>query len=148
MLITVKKKSLIRICVPLILLLCAFYENHCIDTVGHTGLEKTKRNLMEKYYFPNLHAWIKILLADCIKCQTNKTFANKHNKANTEHLASTKTHFNKMNMIDTKGQINPPSDPHQYIFVIVDSFSHFFTIMCAPKKTHTMHIQQYSNIGP
>ena len=56
MLITVKKKSLIRICVPLILLLSAFYENHRIDTVGHTGLEKTKRNLMEKYYFPNLHA--------------------------------------------------------------------------------------------
>ena len=39
-LITVKKKSLIRICLPLTLLLCAFYENHCIDTVGHTGLEK------------------------------------------------------------------------------------------------------------
>ena len=40
MLITVKKKSLIRVCLPRTLLLCAFYENHCIDTVGHTGLEK------------------------------------------------------------------------------------------------------------
>ena len=36
-------------------------------------------------------------------------------------------------MIDTKGPINP-SDGHQYIFVIVDAFSHFVTIMCAPKN--------------
>ena len=89
---------------------------------------------MEKYYFPNLHTWIKILLADCIKCQTNKIFANNHNKASTENLASTKTHFNEMIMIDTKGPINPPSDGHQHIFVIVDAFSHFVTIMCAPKN--------------
>ena len=75
----------------------------------------------------------KILLADCIKCQTNKIFANNHNKANTEHLASTKTHFNDMIMIDTKGPINPPSDGHQYIFVIVDAFSHFVIIMCEIK---------------
>ena len=46
------------------------------------------------------------------KCQTNKIFANKHSKANTEHLASTKTHFNEMIMTDTKGPINPPSDGH------------------------------------
>ena len=76
MIITVRKKSLIRDCLPLTLLLCAFFENHCTDTVGHTGLEKTKRNMMEKCYFPNLNAWIKILLADCNKCQTNKIFAN------------------------------------------------------------------------
>ena len=88
---------------------------------------------MEKYYFPNLQTWIKIVLADCIKCQTNKIFANNHNKANIEHIASTKTHFSEMILIDTKGQINPPSDGHQFIFVIVDAFSHFVTIMCAPK---------------
>ena len=49
MLITINKKSLIRICLPLTLLLCAFFEKHYTDTVGHTGLEKTKRNMMEKY---------------------------------------------------------------------------------------------------
>ena len=48
------KSTIQRICLPLTLLLCVFYENHCTDTVGHTGLEKTKRNIMEKYYFPNL----------------------------------------------------------------------------------------------
>ena len=93
-----------------------------------------KRNMMEKYNFPNLHTWITILLADCVKCQTNKIFSNNHNKANTEHLASTKTHFNETIMIDTKGPINPPSDGNQYIFVIVDLFSHFVTIRCAPKN--------------
>ena len=56
---SVHKKSIQRICQPLKLLICTFYENHCIDIVGHTGLGKTKRNIMEKYYFPNLTTWIK-----------------------------------------------------------------------------------------
>ena len=71
-----------------------------------------------------------------INCQTNKIFANSHNRETTEHLASTKTYFNEMIMIDTKGPINPPSDGNQYIFIILDAFSHFVTIMCAPKKAH------------
>ena len=78
--INIHKKSIIRICSPLTLLLSAFYENHCIDLVGHTGLEKTKRNIMEKYYFPNINTWIKKLIADCIQCQTNKVFAKTKSK--------------------------------------------------------------------
>ena len=38
--ININKKLIQRICLPLTLLLCTFYENHCIDLVGHTGLEK------------------------------------------------------------------------------------------------------------
>ena len=45
----IRKQSIQRICLPLTLLLCTFYKNHCIDLVGHTGLEKTKRNIMDKY---------------------------------------------------------------------------------------------------
>ena len=60
------KKLIQRICLPLTLLLCTFYENHCIDLVGHTGLEKTRRNIMDKNYFRNLNTWLKILIADCI----------------------------------------------------------------------------------
>ena len=36
--------------------------------------------------------------------------------------------------IDTKEPINPPSELENYIFVIVDAFSHFVTIICAPRK--------------
>ena len=79
--INIHKISIQRICLPLTVLLCTFYDNHCTDLVGHSGLEKTKRNIMDKYYFPNLNTWIKILIADCIQCQTNKVFANtKKNK--------------------------------------------------------------------
>ena len=60
---------------------------------------------------------------------------NNHNKANTEHLASTKTYFNEMIMIDIKGPIHPPSDGNQYIFKIVDAFSQFVTFICAPKNS-------------
>ena len=41
--INIHKKSIQRICLPLTLLLCTFYNNRCIDLVGHTGLEKTKK---------------------------------------------------------------------------------------------------------
>ena len=37
-------------------------------------------------------------------------------------------------MIDRKGPINPPFDGQQYIFVLVDAFSHFLTIMSSPKN--------------
>ena len=37
-------------------------------------------------------------------------------------------------MIDTKGPIHPTSEGNNYIFVIVDAFSHYVTIMCAPKN--------------
>ena len=93
--IIIHKKSIQRICLPLTLLHCTVYENHCIDLVGHTGLEKTKRNIMDKYYFPNLNTWLKILIADYIQCQTNKGFANTRTKSKQEQLATTKTYFNE-----------------------------------------------------
>ena len=37
-------------------------------------------------------------------------------------------------MIDTKGPIHPTSEGKNYIFVIVDAFSHYVTIMCAQKN--------------
>ena len=89
---------------------------------------------MEKYYFPNLTIWIKILIADCIQCQTNKVFANTKTKSKKEQLAPTKSYFNEMIMIDTKGPIHPSSEGNNFIFVIVDAFSHYVTIMCAPKN--------------
>ena len=133
--INIHKKSIQRICSPLTLLISAFYENHCIDLVGNMGLKKTKRNIMDKYFFPNLNTWIKIFIADCIQCQTNKVFANTKTKSKQEQLATTKTHFNEMIMIDTKGPINPTSEGNNYIFVIVDAFSHYVTLICAPKNS-------------
>ena len=88
---------------------------------------------MDKYYFPNLNTWLKILIADCKQCQKNKVFANTKTKSKQEHLATTRTHFNEMIMIDTKGPINPTSEGNNYIFVIVDAFLHYVTIN-APKN--------------
>ena len=39
-----------------------------------------------------------------------------------------------MIMIDTKGPIHPTSEGNNFTFVIVDAFSHYVTIMCAPKN--------------
>ena len=65
---------------------------------------------MEKYYFPNINTWIKILIADCIQCQTNKVFENTKTKSKHEQLATTITYFIEMIMIDTEGPINPTSE--------------------------------------
>ena len=132
--INIHKIWIIGICLPLTVLLRAFHENHCIDLVGHTGLEKTKRNILEKYYFSNINTWIKILIADCLQCQTNNMFANTEIKSKQEQFATTKTYFNEMIMIDTKGPINPTSEGYNYVFVMVDAFSHYVTIKCAPKN--------------
>ena len=126
------KSTIQRICLPLTLLLCVFYENHCTQLVIQDL--KKKRNIMEKYYFPNLTTWIKILIADCIQCQTNKVFASTKTKSKKEQLAPTKSYFNEMIMIDTKGPIHPSSEGNNFIFVIVDAFSNYVTFMCAPKN--------------
>ena len=55
-------------------------------------------------------------------------------KSKQEQLAVTKTYFNEMIMIDTKGLINPTFEGNNCIFVIVDAFSHNVTIRCAPKN--------------
>ena len=74
------------------------------------------------------------MIADCIQCQTNKVLANTKTKSKQEQLAATKTYLNEIIMIDTKGPINPTSEGNNYVFVIVDAFSHYVTIMCAPKN--------------
>ena len=65
---------------------------------------------MDKYYSANLNTWLKKLIADCIQCQTNKVFANAKIKSKQEQLATQKTYFNEMIMIDTKGPIHPTSE--------------------------------------
>ena len=64
----------------------------------------------------------------------NQVFANTKTKSKQEQLAPTKTYFNEMIMIDTKGPIHPTSEGNNYIFAIVDAFSHYVTIMCEPKN--------------
>ena len=56
------------------------------------------------------------------------------NKKQTRTTSIKKTYFNEMIMNDTKGPINPTSEGNNYIFVIFDAFSHYVTIMCAPKN--------------
>ena len=60
-------------------------------------------------------------------------FANTK-KSKQEQLATTETYFNEMIMIDTKGPIYPTWEGNNYIFVIVDTFSLYVTIMCAPRN--------------
>ena len=132
-------------CLPLTLLLCTFYENHCIDLVGHTGLEKTKRNIMEKYYFPNLTTWIKILIADCIQCQTNKVFANTKFKSKQEQLAPTKTYFNEMIMIDTKGPIYRALEGNNAHYAFTALFEHWFMKFGQPEEIRSDNGSEYIN---
>ena len=56
------------------------------------------------------------------------------NKKQARTTCTHKTYFKELIMIDTKGPIHPTSEGNNYIFVLVDAFSHCVTIMCAPKS--------------
>ena len=53
--IRIHKNTIQRICLPLTLFLCVFYENHCTDTVGHTGLENNKKKHNGETLFSKLN---------------------------------------------------------------------------------------------
>ena len=52
--INIREKSIQRFCIPSTLLLCTFNENHCIDLVGHIGLEKHNAILWKNAIFQTL----------------------------------------------------------------------------------------------
>ena len=53
--IRIHKSTIQRICLPLTLLLCVLYKNHCTDIVGHTGLEKKQKKHNGKILFSKLN---------------------------------------------------------------------------------------------
>ena len=120
------------ICLPIKLLLLAFYQAHHHNLSGHYGLDRTYNNFSSQYYFPSLRKWLRLLIYDCIPCQTQKSSRMDINTATQIPFASTANNFNHRISMDTKGPIFPASKDNHYIFVICDAFSHFVVTQPTP----------------
>ena len=120
------------ICLPIKLLLLVFYQAHHHNLSGHYGLDRTYNNFASHYYFPSLRKWLRLLIYDCIPCQTQKSSRMDINTATQIPFASTANNFNHRISMDTKGPIFPKSKDNNYIFVICDAFSHFVITQPTP----------------
>ena len=92
--INIHKRSIQRICLPLTLLLCPICNNHCIDLVGHTVLEKTKRHIMTNIIFQILefgskYCWQTAYNVKQTKyLQTQKQKVSKNNLHPQKHIST------------------------------------------------------------
>ena len=93
---------------------------------------KTKHN--GKILFSKFYNLDKIINRRLHTMPNKQSICEYENKKQTRTTSTNKTYFNEMIMIDTKGPIHPTSEGNNYIFVLVDAFSHYVTIMCAPKN--------------
>ena len=79
-----------KICLPLSQMMLAFKEAHTDTLAGHQGITQTFEKIDELFFFPGLHKWVKMLIADCAKCQESKSTRNNSNNfsINTSHQLS------------------------------------------------------------
>ena len=118
-----------RICLPFKLFPSAFLKTH---SHGHAGEKLSLKLFNQYYYIPHLPLWFSIFIHDCLHCQTNKHISSKPNVAPSLPFYENATHFNYRISMDTKGPINPTSNGNQYIYVIIDAFSHYIVTVPTP----------------
>ena len=90
-------------CLPIKLLLTAFYHAHHHNLSGHFGVDRTYLNFHSLYSFPSLRKWIKLLIYDCIECKKQKPSRIDLNTATQLAFAETSDKFNHRISMDTKG---------------------------------------------
>ena len=113
-------------CLPLSMMLLAFYTLDSLHTKEHSGSVKTYSNFFQNFCFPNALIWIKVLCNDCITCQLNKQCPNQKQIAEKQGFKGQILYFNHRISLDTKGPISPSPEENSYITVIVDA-SHLHT---------------------
>ena len=106
-------------------MLIAFDTSHTLHTKGHSGSEKTYSNFIQKFFFPKVPIWVKVLCNDCIICQLNKTYPNQKQIAEKQDFKGQSLCFNHRISFNTKGPISPSSERNSYIMVNVDAFTHY-----------------------
>ena len=68
---------------------------------------------------------------------------NKQSVCDYENQKQTRTISNNKNTLQRNDNDRYKRTNQPDIFEIVDAFSHYVTIMCAPKNNDTMHSQHY-----
>ena len=77
-----------RICLPVSLLDTAFQLCHAHHLMGHMGMNKSFQRMRERFYFPQMYAYISARVNNCVNCITKRsTMAKASHKYHREQLS-------------------------------------------------------------
>jgi hypothetical protein len=98
---------------------------HCPPLTGaHLGQEKTLQKLKPRVYWPGMTQDVKEFVKSCTSCQERKTASSQVCVEPLHPIAKPSQPFEQVH-VDIMGPIPPTTDGHQYILVVVDSFSKY-----------------------
>ncbi|MFM8998473.1 MAG: reverse transcriptase domain-containing protein, partial [Actinomycetota bacterium] len=123
---------------PKVLVPDAVHRAHGSLLTGHGGVEKTKRRLFMCYYWPNMLADIKQLLAECPRCQLTSKKSKSHDVL---HPLPQCSKPNQRIHMDLFGPLKTPTKAKAYILCMTDAFSKYVEAVVASDKTAN-HIAQ------
>ena len=91
-----------RICLPLALLDTAFQLCHSHHMSGHQGMNRTFQQMRERFYFPQMYAYISARVNTCVNCVTKRsTMAKAGHKLHREQLS----YFSQRLYVDCVGPL-------------------------------------------
>ena len=106
---------------------------------GHQGMERTYQSIRQKYFWPRMFSDIESYVTSCEICQQVKR--NYHAMpAPLQPLPAGDT-FSRLHL-DFLGPLKKTSNGHQYILLVVDSFSKW----CEAFPLKTMHASEVARI--
>ena len=120
------------------------------DEKGHFGIRKTFAALRDKYFWPRMYNELNNYVKSCNKCQFGKRDHNAHPLP--LHPLPVSKLFGRMH-IDIIGPLIKSTEGHEYILVVVDSFSRW--VESFPLRTQTveeiarvLHDEIFCRYGP
>ena len=87
---------------------------------GHFGVSRTSHKLKQKFWFPKMHVAVKNYVASCDKCQRAKT--DRHKRPPPLQPLPIGYTMSRIH-IDILGPLPKTTEGHQYILLVIDSFS-------------------------
>ena len=144
----VEERLVTQIALPKFYRLSALKAYH--DEKGHFGIRKTFAALRDKYFWPRMYNEINNYVKSCNKCQFGKRDHNAHPLP--LHPLPVSQLFGRMH-IDIIGPLIKSTEGHEYILVVVDSFSRW--VESFPLRTQTaeeiarvLHDEIFCRYGP
>lgn len=109
------------------------------DHAGHFGIEKTLQLLRERYWFPQMKAYVERHIKGCLECIYNKDFAGRK-EGLCNPIPPERRPFQKL-FIDHLGPL-PKSQGNEHIIVLVDGLSKY-VLLEGVKSTSSRYVIRF-----
>lgn len=109
------------------------------DEFGHLGFDKTRENIVQNYWFPNLTEKIKIHIQNCLKCIAFSPPAG-CKEGFVHSIPKGKVPFNVIH-IDYYGPVDKTQKIKQHVLVVVDAFTKYVKLYATRGTTSTETIR-------